>query len=133
MDARDFFPIAEAFRTSTSEAERRTSVGRSYYALFNVLLGALSAKGVIFKGVPEDHYKLVSYLAKSGHTRAASVGSVLKDLRLDRNRADYDLTVTIAANTSAFRYQKAIRALEQFDSIPTAEWTIIVKAIQALP
>jgi len=49
MDAREFLPIAERMSTSANEAERRTSIGRSYYGLFHVLLGALSDRGVIFR------------------------------------------------------------------------------------
>jgi hypothetical protein len=90
MDARDFFTIAERYKSSHVEAERRTSVGRSYYALFNVLLGTLSGKGVIFRGTPDDHYTLISYLTKAGNRASGIAGSALKDLRLERNRADYE-------------------------------------------
>ena len=48
MNGRSFLRVADQFRASADEAEVRTSISRSYYALFNVLLGALSAKGVIF-------------------------------------------------------------------------------------
>lgn len=70
MDARDFLAIAERYRSCHIEAERRTSVGRSYYTLFHVLLGVLSGKGVTFRGIPEDHYTLISYLTKAGNRAA---------------------------------------------------------------
>src|ERR1035438_9445502 len=97
MDAREFFPIAERLRSSPVEAERRTSAGRSYYGLFHVLLGALSEGGVIFRETPDDHQTLISYLIKGGHKTAASVGLALKDLRQDRNRADYRLKEVFSA------------------------------------
>jgi hypothetical protein len=133
MDPREFLPIAERYMVSNSQAERRTSVGRSYYALFHVLLGALSARGVIFRQVPEDHYTLISYLARSGNKTAASVSSVLRDLRQERNRADYSLSDPFDLRISEFVYKKAIKALESFDSIPMAELATIVNKIQAMP
>jgi hypothetical protein len=74
MDARDFLLIADQSRTSSREAERRTSIGRSYYALFNVVLGTLAAKGVVFHESADDHRDLIAYPAKVGHHNAALVG-----------------------------------------------------------
>jgi hypothetical protein len=58
MNARDFLAVAAQFKNSENEAERRTSIGRSYYALFNVVIGVLTAKGVIFRQTPDDHIAL---------------------------------------------------------------------------
>ena len=133
MDAREFLPIAERYRNSTVEAERRTSAGRSYYALFNAILATLSGKGVIFRGGPEVHHRLISYMVKAGFKSAASVGSALRDLRKERNDADYDLDAAFSSLRSEFVYAKARNALMQFDAIPSAELADIVKNIQALP
>jgi hypothetical protein len=133
MDAREFFLIAGQFKDSVSEAERRTSVSRSYYALFNTLLGALSDRGVMFSEKPEDHYRLISYLAKAGSKTTGQVGAALKDLRLDRNRADYEMKTTIDAKTSELLYLKPTRAMAQFDAIPKAEMQQIIERIQSLP
>jgi hypothetical protein len=133
MDAIDFFAIAERYQSSRIEAECRTSIGRSYYALFNTLVGVLSAKGVIFRGTPEDHYKLISYLTKDCKRAAAFAGSALKDLRLERNRADYDMTAAMRSKTSEFVYQKAIKAMNEFQSIAPPDLELIVERIQAMP
>src|SRR5205823_5479310 len=111
---------------SESEAERRTSIGRSYYALFNVLVSKLSDKGVMFAQTPDDHYKLISYLGKAGNRTAGLVGAVLKDLRLDRNQADYEMKIVIDARKSDLLYQKATKAMVQFDSIPAIDFQKIV-------
>jgi hypothetical protein len=122
MDARAFFfAITERYKNSQVEAERRTSVGRSYYALFNVLLGTLSGKGVTFRGTPDDHYTLISYLTKAGNRASGIAGSALKDLRLERNRADYDMNAAMHSRTSEFVYQKATRAMYEFQSIAPAD------------
>jgi hypothetical protein len=108
-------------------------VGRSYYALFNVLLGVLSGKGVIFRGTPDDHYTLISYLTRAGNKASALTGSSLKDLRPERNNADYDMRVMINAKTSEFVYQKARRAMQQFESISPADLDLIVERVKAIP
>lgn len=132
MDGREFFVIAEKFKTSTNEAERRTSISRSYYGLYNELIGKLSNRGVIFAGIPEDHYKLISYLGKAASKTAGLVGSALKDLRLERNRADYKMNIVFDSRSSELLYQKAARAMAQFDSISSTEMQNIVARIQAL-
>jgi hypothetical protein len=114
MDARDFLVLADRLKDSQNEAERRTSVGRSYYALFNVVLG-------------------VSYLTKVKHRPSGSVGLALHSLRTERNRADYDMSIGINVKSSQFVYRKAADALTVFESIPINELDEIVKKIQAMP
>jgi len=133
MNAREFFPIAERMSTSANEAERRTSIGRSYYGLFHVLLGALSDRGIIFRETPDDHQNLIVYLTKGRNKVAASVWAVLKDLRQERNRADYRLREICTARSSEFVYLKTMKALGQFESISELELVSLVKTIQDLP
>lgn len=133
MDARDFFPIAERMCRSADEAERRTSIGRSYYGLFLVLLGTLSERGIVFRETPEDHQMLISYLLKGRNRTAASVGAALKDLRQERNHADYNLKEICTAKSSEFVYLKAAKALGNFESISDPEMVNLVRTIQALP
>lgn len=65
MNARDFPEIADRFKDSAKKSECRTSIGRSYYGLLNVLLGALAVKGVPFRQPHDDHHLLVAYLTKA--------------------------------------------------------------------
>jgi hypothetical protein len=133
MDARNFLAVAAQFKNSGDEAERRTSIGRCYYALFNVVINLLTANGVVFRQVSDDHHKLVSYLTKTKHRAASSVGSALLSLRTDRNRADYEMAAVISVRTTEFVFQRAADALAQFDSISPAEMGEIVRRIQAIP
>ena len=133
MDARNFLGVAAQFKNSGNEAERRTSIGRSYYALFNVVIGTLTARGVVFRRTPDDHRTLVSYLTKARHRTASSVGSALLSLRSERNRADYEMASMIGAKTTEFVFQKATDASAQFDSISPAEMAEIVMQIQSIP
>jgi uncharacterized protein (UPF0332 family) len=133
MDARDFLLIADRFRASPCEAERRTSIGRSYYAVFNVVLGALAAKGVAFHKSADDHRDLIAYLAKVGHRDAGYIGQVLNDLRTQRNSADYKMNAVVSVKTSEFVYKKAKGAIETFDAIPSGDLNEIARKIQAIP
>lgn len=133
MNARDFLAVAAQLKNSENGAERRTSIGRSYYALFNVVIRLLTARGVIFRQTPDDRHKLVSYLTKSKHRAAGSVGLALLSLRTDRNRADYEMAATISVRTAEFVFQRATGALAQFDSICAAEMSEIMRRIQAIP
>ena len=133
MDARKFLPVEERYRGSTDEAERRTSAGRSYYALFNVILAALLEKGVNFGRTGQDHQQLIAYMKKARSKAAASIADALKDLRKERNDADYRLNSAFNQSRSSYAYLKAIDALSKFDAIPAAEMASIVRIIQALP
>jgi len=133
MDARDFLAIASEFRNSEKEAERRTSIGRSYYGLFNSVIATLESRGVLFHQTAQDHYTLISYLTKVRHKTARSVGAILKDLRQHRNDADYNMVFVIDSKTNDFLYQKAAKALGEFDSITLVDMQDIAEAIRSMP
>jgi len=133
MSGRDFLAIAEKFRSSPNEAERRTSIGRSYYALYNLVIGTLKDEGVVFHQTGDDHRHLISYLSKVNHPVTGRIGQALNDLRTQRNTADYEMTATVGDRTSELVYEKAKRAVLQFDTIPTADLKSIARKIQAIP
>lgn len=80
MDPAAFLDIAQQWQASDSEAERRTSIGRSYYTLFNILRQSLSSRGVPFRSSGADHGHLVDYLTRCRNQEAARIGGILKDL-----------------------------------------------------
>ena len=97
-----------------------------------MVVSTLVGKGVPFSEASDDHRRLVFNLTNAGSTTAASVGRLLKELRTDRNRADYRLDEMFETTTSELVYSRAIKALSQFDSISAAELANIVKRIQTL-
>jgi hypothetical protein len=125
MDARDFFAVAERLKSSALEADCRT--------LLNAVRQALASRGVIFGEVPEDHHTVIAYLSKSGNRTAATVGDALRDLRQDRNLADYNLATPLSSTNSIFACEKALRVMRQFDAIPAAEMDRMITTIQASP
>lgn len=133
MDPRDFLHIANQFHASNNEAERRVSIGRAYYTLYNVLIVELGNQGITFRGNAGDHGRLCDYLIQCGHKPAARIGQALRDLRVDRNIADYDMKMTIDILKSRLVYQQAQRALNAFDALKRNDLAQIVLAIQSLP
>jgi hypothetical protein len=130
MDPASFLEIAGRFQASPSEAERRTSIGRSYYALYNVLLGTLSSQGVIFGRVGTDHGDLVHYLIKCGNREAARIGEALRDLRLSRNESDYNMNLVVNVAQSKLAYGKAKSAVARFNGLPPVDLQTIVRSMK---
>jgi hypothetical protein len=128
-----FLDIAEHFQASSSEAERRTSIGRSYYALYNIIFVSLSSQGVNFNRSGDDHARLVYYLIRCGHPRAADIGATLRDLRGYRNNADYQMNAIIDGSQSQLVYGKARGAVVIFREIQQTDLPSVVQRIKALP
>jgi hypothetical protein len=133
VDPVAFLDIAEQFQTSGSEAERRTSIGRSYYALYNILFRSLSLRGVAFNQSGEDHGRLVYYLTRCGHRMAANIGATLRDLRGYRNNADYDMNVMIDERQTQLVYAKTRGAVVTFRQIEETDFLTVLQRIKALP
>ena len=133
MNPRDFLSIAARMHAASTEAEWRTSIGRSYYALFHVIIGGLSSRGAVFRGEGKDHGDLIRYLAKVSNRQARSIGQVLRDLRAHRNHADYELSVNLQDKQAELVYNKAKRAIESFDALPETEVTEIALQVQEIP
>src|SRR5713226_6258869 len=133
MDPADFLNVASRFKSSASEAERRTCIGRAYYALYNVLHDALSSQGVSFQATGEDHRLLVYYLTRVSHPDARRIGGDLRDLRVERNTADYKMNLTVSASKSQFVYGKADAAVRRIKGLAADELSAIVREIRTLP
>ena len=103
----DFLGIANQFQNSLSEAERRTAVGRSYYAVYNLFIESLSKEGVTFEKNGADHERLVYYLEESKIQEAQRAGMTLNSLRVSRNEADYAMEKNIDVRQSQFAFGKA--------------------------
>jgi hypothetical protein len=132
MDPRTFLDVANQLQTSATEAGRRTSIGRSYYALFNTLRVSLESQGISFQKSGEDHRRLVDYLTQCGNGEAVRVGQALRDLRVQRNQADYEMGLTIDARQSQLAYKRAQEAVRRFNTLSPVDMQTIIPRIQAL-
>ncbi|MBI3697248.1 MAG: hypothetical protein HY238_20735 [Acidobacteria bacterium] len=132
MNAADFLEVAKRLEGSVSEAERRTSIGRSYYALYNVLVDFLSSHGVPFDRNAKDHGRLVRCLMDTKHREADAIGAALRDLRNRRNEADYQMSRFVGPRESNHAYRLARTELDRFIALSPEGRHTIVERIKGL-
>jgi len=132
VDPVAFLTIAERFQASNSEAERRTSVGRSYYALYNLLFGSFASRGIHFEARGNDHGRLVYYLTQCGYPQASAIGMTLRDLRNYRNEADYRMNTTVDSGQSQLVYGKAKGAVDDFHQLLRTDIAMVIQRIKRL-
>ena len=116
MDPLDFLKVACNLHESDHESDRRTSIGRSYFALFNYLRRKVES----VKNVPasdEAHQAVVHYLEGANDRDLQSVGQSLRNLRASRNKADYHLDESVGHDASRVALARAKRAVKKFDSL----------------
>jgi len=117
MDPRVFLELAEELSERTdSEAAQRTSVSRSYYALYLLLHKFLKSKGISLPDTAVAHERVYRYLHNCGLQEVRSVASHLNDLRDERNIADYQLEETEFrdARVASLLFNKAQKAYDSF-------------------
>lgn len=128
MNALEFLRVARALNGSAQEAEWRTSIGRSYYALFLHLRLRLEP----IKPFPkddEDHQRVVHYLTNANDRNLQSVGQTVKDLRTSRNEADYDMDAAVAQTQSQLTLTIAAKAIEKLGAVTPAALKALIGAI----
>jgi hypothetical protein len=91
MNPRDFQRLAELLAAGPTVAERRTSIGRAYYAAFNVGAERLRGMGFRLSKGAAAHGEVRNCLMNRKDPVVASVASQLGLLHTFRNRADYQL------------------------------------------
>ena len=112
MDPLNFLGVARTLSETDQESNHRTSVGRSYFAVFNHFRLRLDSLKPLPK-TQEDHSLVVRYLTKAPNSELQSVGQTLSDLRKSRNEADYDMDVVVGQDQSRLALAKANRAIEK--------------------
>jgi hypothetical protein len=129
MEPAEFLRVARSLAESNAEAEWRTSIGRSYFAVFNQVRRRIAP----IKTLPttdEVHALVVGYLQNANNQDLRLVGQALHDLRISRNEADYDLDVDVDQTRSRFAVAKATKAMQRFTDL---NQTLFVAAIQSQP
>ena len=118
MEGRDFLKVAERLYKSEQEAERRTSVSRAYYAVFNHIKPVLESFGVALARDANAHEKIYRYLHNAGLDEAEDVAQNLSSLRTTRNDADYEMKASgFDSNNCLLWYKKAELCIDSFDGV----------------
>lgn len=80
--------------TRPNEPALRTAVSRAYYGAFHLTKQFLDDLGFPTLASAEGHAAIVRDLQSCGNLNALAAGGLLRDLRTERNEADYRLTST---------------------------------------
>ena len=100
MNGRDFLSLARDLLASSTEAAWRSSVSRAYYAAFHVARELLEDVGFTVPRGERAHAYLWLRLSNCGEPQVQDAGRRLNTLRGLRNRADYDVTASLALPTA---------------------------------
>ena len=116
MDFRDFLPLADTLAKGTTEAEWRSASSRAYYAAFHVARQLLLALNFRVPQADRAHGYLWLRLSNAGVIAVQAAGSLLNDLRRERNRADYDEHRTISQSLATQNVRFAEDVIRELDA-----------------
>lgn len=119
MDALEFLKVAKKL-INGSEANWRTSIGRSYYAVFNHLKKECINLGVAIPKSSKGHNDLYINFYNSGIQEAVDIGAGINDLYSQRLTADYELNSTITKQTADLVLRKAENIISKYPTIDKA-------------
>ena len=104
---RNFLTLAESWIKGSTEAEWRSPVSRGYYAAFHVAKQFMEDLGFLIPRGDQAHAYLWLRLSNSADSQLQLAGSDLNGLRRDRNRADYEVKLTIDHANAFLQVQAA--------------------------
>jgi uncharacterized protein (UPF0332 family) len=87
--------LAEALVQAPSEEEWRAAVSRAYYAAFHTARDLLADLGFRVPRAAQAHSYLWMRLSNCGDPTVTLAGVDLNNLQRERNRADYDVHLTV--------------------------------------
>lgn len=117
MDAKDFLTIAKKLIKYNTEANWRTSIGRSYYAVFNYLKQECQALSLNIPKGAAGHGQLKNYFYNCAIDEGVDIGSKIGDLHSQRIIADYELGEKVEQKTAALMFEKAQDIAKRFPTI----------------
>lgn len=117
MEPRAFLDLAADLKDGRNEASWRTSVSRSYYALFNQIARFINNNIAALSNSADDHKKVYFYLNSCGVETVQTIAKCLNSLRVDRNDADYRLDLDrFDENCANTAFIQARIAMQEFEN-----------------
>ena len=117
MDAKDFLKVAKRLLRYNNEASLRTSIGRSYYGIFNYLKHECQLLSLDISKGPGGHGELKRYFHSCESAEGIDIGSKIGDLHSQRIIADYDLDAKVEEKTAKLIFEKAQVIARRFPKI----------------
>ncbi|MBI5789281.1 MAG: HEPN domain-containing protein [Candidatus Schekmanbacteria bacterium] len=131
MNPIDFIELADELKTSEKEAKRRTAISRCYYGAYNYLKQFFVESGIDISESADGHKQLVDYLSHSNVTKTQIIGEQIKNLRKERNSADYNMSIqSFDKNKTQLLVVKAKNAIDNFNKINKDEQKIILSNVK---
>jgi len=132
LNPEEFFKTAEKLKDSDKESDLRTSMGRSYYAIFLHFREYLLKLGIVSKQKKGMHFFVQACLSNSRVKEAQSLSTELHELEQKRTKADYNLNAKITPKEAADTLKDAQEAVGKFHSLmtPDKENLLVVNAKQ---
>jgi uncharacterized protein (UPF0332 family) len=112
MNPRDFLSVANALAAGTTEAEWRSAVSRAYYAAFHAARQLFRDLGFRVPRGDQAHAYLWMRLSNCGNGQLIATGQNLRDLRSERNQADYDIDIPLPRTTALVQSRTADRLIQ---------------------
>jgi uncharacterized protein (UPF0332 family) len=116
MNPRDFLGVANSLLAGSTEAAWRSAVSRSYYAVFHATRVLFRDLGFQTPRADQAHAYLWLRLSNCGDAHLQIAGQRLKDLRGERNRADYDIDVVMLRANAATHVREADQLILLLDA-----------------
>ena len=91
MKASGFHELAGRLAAGSLAADARSSISRSYYAVYHTAIVVVASERIVIPGRGEAHSKLGQLLCGCEDEEVAAVGLELGNLSRQRTHADYDL------------------------------------------
>lgn len=120
MDPKDFLIIANRLRAKNKEMHWRTSIGRSYYAVFNYLRDECCKLGFNVPSNAEAHGDIRDMFFNSKVEIAEDIGSKIENLLSQRLIADYRMNETVQSGEATVSYERARKIINDFGNIDKA-------------
>ncbi len=123
FDWNEYFSLAKELLEKEGEVYARASIGKAYYALYNILC-LKTCMNKSKEGFTSNHADLISIFQKAElpspnklpeftNEELKEIGKDLSFLRMQRNNADYDRVKKITNKDAKIVYQKVELILEK--------------------
>ena len=132
MEPKEFLKMALRYERSADEVERRTSIGRAYYAAFNHVRQVIEACGGVVDNAGA-HGCVLYYLrstANKGLPQNKNTHMTLSNLKTSRERADYEMRADVPVQESELAARQARTVIEQISAVPEQ---VLRNAIRVIP
>ena len=133
MDPSEFLKTAELLKSQTEQAHLRTSIGRSYYAVFLYFRERFRRLGLEKTKHPgrDEHAFVIQCLRFCGVTEGVKASQYLNDLQQVREDADYHLDRIFSQNDADDAFAKAKRVITDYEEsvTPNKEKSLIDNAL----